>query len=136
MASFIVSYRKTAKIEGGLSLDPDDSGNWTSGEKEVGDLIGSKFGVSAPLLCAYLKRHATKEDMANLTEVTAQRIYQINYWNEIKGDDIIHQEVADQLYDSAVNMGVNTAIMLIQRALGLHETKMMDSVTLMKINNP
>ena len=33
--------------EGGLSLDPNDRGNWTGGKKGSGELRGTKYGIAA-----------------------------------------------------------------------------------------
>ena len=33
--------------EGGLSLDPNDRGNWTSGVIGKGELKGTKFGIAS-----------------------------------------------------------------------------------------
>jgi lysozyme family protein len=66
---------------------------------------------------------------------TARMIYLKNYWAPIKGNEIKSQDVANEIYDAAVNMGVGTAIIIAQRDLGLHETGTMDQITLDKINN-
>lgn len=135
MAEFLISYKKTSNNEGGYQDDHDDDGNWTGGKIGAGELIGTKFGISAPLLCDYLKRKATVEDMRGLAQETAQSIYRVNYWNPIRGDEIKNQEAADELYDMAVNAGVGTAINLCQRALGLDEIGIMSKTTLDHLNN-
>ena len=43
--------------------------------------------------------------------------YKANFWDKIKGDEIESQEVANALYDFAVNSGVKTAVKKIQEAL-------------------
>lgn len=135
MASFNIARKITDVNEGGYGDDPKDSGNWTSGRIGVGSLIGTKYGISAPILCVYLKRPATVSDMKNLSYETAGLIYKRNYWDKIKGDDINSQDVANSLYDNAVNVGPGTAIKLAQRSLGISETGVMDIQTLNKLNN-
>jgi lysozyme family protein len=38
-----------------------------------------------------------------------QEFYREQFWNKINGDEIPNQELADQVYDMAVNSGVGTA---------------------------
>ncbi len=137
MASFEIAYELTKKFEGGskVSMHPEDSGNWTSGKIGVGQLIGSKYGISAPVLCKFLRRNATIADMRDMPEETAMVIYRKDYWNPVHGDELTNQEVANSIYDSAVNMGVTTAILLAQRSLGITESGKMDTYTINKLNN-
>jgi lysozyme family protein len=53
--------------EGGLSLDANDAGNWSTGQKGKGQLLGSKYGVTGRALAAYRGKAVTKADIANLT---------------------------------------------------------------------
>jgi hypothetical protein len=58
--------------EGGLSMISNDPGNWTGGAVGVGQLKGTKYGISAasyPTL-----------DIQNLTKAQAMDIYRRNYW--------------------------------------------------------
>jgi lysozyme family protein len=135
MADFKIAHKLTSYNEGGFQCMPDDNGNWTGGEKGVGNLIGTKYGISAPVLCSYLKREATPTDMRNLSRENAESIYKWSYWNAIRGDEINNQEQANQIYDMAVNAGVGTAINLCQRALGIAETGVMTTTTINKLNN-
>ena len=43
--------------------------------------------------------------------------YQKNFWNIIKGGQILSQEIADSLFNSAVNFGPVRAIKLAQNSL-------------------
>lgn len=86
--------------EGGLSLDRNDRGNWTSGVIGKGQLRGTKFGVSAmsyPTL-----------DIPNLTLDDARRIYRANYWNAAGCPDL-PDPLALVVFDTAVNSGVGRA---------------------------
>jgi len=134
MAKFEISYAKTHLNERGYTLVPEDGGNWTGGSQGVGVLIGTKDGISAPVLCAYLKRTATAQEMKDLPEAIKKAIYRSEYWNVIEGDKIRVQEAADSLYDSAVNFGCRRGIILAQRSLDIPETGKMDDLTMAKIN--
>lgn len=137
MADFNIAYDLTNKAEGAekLSLDPEDNGNWTGGKKNVGKLVGSKYGVSAPVLSNYLKRTATASDMANLKLVDAKAIAKMGYWDKVWGDKIESQEQANMVYDNAYNIGVVPAIKMVQLSLGAKETGKMDDLTLKLLNS-
>jgi len=63
------------KVEGGLSVDARDPGNWTGGKIDAGELRGTKFGISA---AAY-----PTIDIRNLTPEAAAAITRADYWNGI-----------------------------------------------------
>lgn len=130
MADFLYAHSKTAISEGGYSSDPDDRGNWVDGV-----LVGTRYGISAPVLRAYLGRAISSSDMKNLPLSTAQDIFRANYWDKVRGDEILSNEAAYQVYDMAVNAGVSAAVKLAQKALGLPQTGVMDNLTLNAINN-
>lgn len=138
MADFKISNKKTARNEGGYTNVREDGGNWTGGKVGVGQLIGTNLGISAPVLSAYLGRTATVNDMASLTHEVAEKIYIKNYWNPMRGDEILNQEIADSIYDSCVNMGCHAAIELAQKSLGMvgkQITGTMTNDTLKLLNN-
>lgn len=60
--------------------------------------------------------------------------YKREFWDKLKGDYINDQEMANQLYDSAINIGLKPAIELIQKTLNIPQTGKMDSTTLNMIN--
>ncbi len=103
--NFILSQR----VEGVLSMDPDDKGNWTGGEVGSGELRGTKFGISA---AAY-----PDVDVSTLTKDQAIVLYHRDYWEKIRGD-MLPPRVAFVVFDSAVNQGVETASKLLQAAIG------------------
>lgn len=82
--------------EGGLVNNPKDKGGITN------------FGIS----------QATYPDLdiANMTKSEAVQIYYEDFWTPIEGDKM-PQELAINVFDAAVNMGVEKAIELMQTAL-------------------
>jgi lysozyme family protein len=96
--------------EGGLSREASDPGNWTGGRIGVGNLAGTKYGISA---AAY-----PDVDIVGLTLNAARAIYVRDYWDQIEGDDVPPQ-AALILFDSAVNNGVSCAVEYMQMALGV-----------------
>ena len=119
--NFTDAFAYVVGEEGKLSMDPEDSGNWTGGEIGVGELKGTKYGVSAaayPLL-----------DIANLSLSDAQTLARREYWNRI-GGDILPYGIALCLFDFGYNAGVHEATRVAQRALGLQEDGVIGPLTL------
>lgn len=59
MTDFDRAFANVIDAEKGLSMDPNDPGNWTGGAKGKGELNGTRYGISA---MSY-----PKEDIARLT---------------------------------------------------------------------
>lgn len=101
MADFTLAIDKTLAHEGGSTFtnDANDHGGAT------------KFGIS---------QNAYPDlDIQNLTETQAKEIYQRDYWNRMRGDDINSQAVAENIFDACVNMGVHGGSKLAQVSLGI-----------------
>lgn len=56
------------------------------------------------------------------------------FWDKIKGDSIVSQDVANALYDFAVNSGVSRAVKSIQSVLGVKADGILGAKTLEAIN--
>jgi lysozyme family protein len=84
--------------EGGYVNDPQDPGGETN------------WGIS--------KRSYPHVDIRNMTREKARDIYYQDFWLPLNGDQL-HDGVAWQLFDFAVNSGIGTAIRAYQRALGV-----------------
>lgn len=93
--------------EGGFTNDEKDSGNWTGGKVGVGELKGSKYGISAAAYPAL--------DIATLTPAQAERIYLNDYWIA-SGADKFSAKIAFALADAAVQHGSTQAAKFLQRA--------------------
>lgn len=89
-----------ARWEGGYQANPEDHGNWTGGKKGVGELKGTKFGISA---ASY-----PHLDIANLTFDEAKAIYRRDYW-ERSGAHTLPWPACLLVFDTAVLHGVGTA---------------------------
>lgn len=133
MADFITAYKKTSVFEGGYANDPADHG----GETWKG--ISRKnfpHWEGWELIDAYKAKSNFPQSLKTnyLLETMVQVFYKANFWANMRGDAITNQEAANELYDSCVNNGSHTGIALAQRALSMHETGVVDSITLDKIN--
>lgn len=84
------------RAEGGYTLDPHDKGGETN------------FGIS--------KRSYPKLDIKNLTEEKAKSIYQKDYWQFCKCDEL-PSPLAIAVFDAAVNQGQGAAPRMLQIAL-------------------
>lgn len=80
--------------EGGLSMDPNDNGNWTGGRKGYGVLKGTKYGISAA--------QYPNLEIKNLSLSDAKAIYQRDYWKPF-GCDKLSFPKAFQVFDAGVN---------------------------------
>jgi lysozyme family protein len=112
--------------EGGLSMDPRDRGNWTGGAVGVGQLKGTKYGVSAaayPLL-----------DIANLSLSDARSLAKREYWDKLAGDTLPYGS-ALCLFDFGYNAGIKEAVRVAQRALSIGADGVLGPQTLQSIMN-
>ncbi len=134
MAQFLIAYNKTNGNEGLYSNNPNDRGKETwKGISRVmfphwggwNIIDGHKIKSNFPL--------SLNED-SDLEELV-QEFYTVNFWDSIRGNEIIKQEQADSIYDTCVNMGIKTGIKLTQRTLEIVETGIMNNETLNKLNS-
>ncbi len=111
--SFDSAFEKTVGLEGGYGCDPDDKGNWTRGVIGVGELKGTKYGISA---AAY-----PDEDIKNLTLDRAKYLYRCDYWQRLNIGEVPEDQIQEEIFDTGVNMGVGAAGIVVQRALNFLE---------------
>ena len=119
--TYEVAINAVLKHEGGYQAIPADNGNWSGGKRNVGQLIGTKYGIAATTLIARRKerghKSTTKADMQRLTLITAKAIYRAQYAMPIKYDDLPHG-LDYVVFDCAVNAGVRRASQFLQRVVG------------------
>lgn len=109
MANFSIAVGITiAQHEGGFQRNPKDSGNWTGGDVGVGELKGTKYGISAAIF--------PQLDIFNLTLEQAETIYEKEYWNPLYAQ-INDQIVCNKLFDLGILFGVETTVKLLQGVL-------------------
>jgi lysozyme family protein len=105
------------QVEGGYTNNPNDNGNWTGGKRNVGNLVGTNFGISAPVYGEWIGRTPTVADMKAITKPIALQIYKKNYWDAMRADSINSQSVANILVDHGINAGVSRAGRMMQEVL-------------------
>ena len=107
MTAFDKYINRVLSHEGGFTTDPDDRGNWTSGRRGVGQLNGTKFGISCMSF--------PDLDIENLTREEAKDIYRRLYWDTVTQ---VSDAVRFQMLDAGINHGTHRAIMLLQKSVG------------------
>jgi len=126
MADFKISFDKTMGHEGGYSDDPVDMGGETykgisrrfhpewNGWAVIDEV--KKTLAGSPV--------AKARDLNRLLEnnVTVQQrvreLYKQLYWNPFRGDDM-PQSLAEEMFDTSVNLGVGRTIRYLQIALNV-----------------
>ena len=119
MASFKAALERTLAHEGGYLHDPDDAGgetfrgvsrrynpNWI-GWRQIDRHKKRPKGFPASL------------DEDNDLRVAVVGFYREHYWDQFLGDHIPDQGVANELFDTGVNMGVTRAVEFLQKALNV-----------------
>ena len=103
------AYARLSIHEGGFTDDPNDRGNWTSGQIGVGELKGSKKGISA-MSYPHL-------DIKNLTDEEIKQIYLKDFWQKLRCDEL-PPPLDEFLFDFGVNSGPGAAASSLQGAVG------------------
>lgn len=114
MANFESAIKKTLKHEGGYNEVKGDAGGATN------------FGISLRFLKSIFKDNNTADidhdgdvdanDIKNLTENQAKKIYYDHFWLANKCIYIESDDVAAKYFDMCVNMGGKQATKLLQQA--------------------
>ncbi|MFO0260325.1 MAG: glycoside hydrolase family 108 protein, partial [Planctomycetota bacterium] len=120
MAEFEIAFDETMLHEGGYVDDPDDRG----GETYRG--VARKFHQAWPgwKIVAELNREkpdrfADLLDQKQELQTLVASFYREQFWRPIRGEQLSDQALANELFDTAVNQGVGTAIRFWQEALNL-----------------
>lgn len=122
MADFSQAFEKTMGNEGGYSDNPADRG----GETYKG--IARKFHKDWEgwaTIDALKQAEGTGGDFEDKLAADDQLqqlvedFYKKKFWDNMKGDNIPDQAIADQLFDLGVNMGTGTVVKFLQEGLNL-----------------
>lgn len=129
MADFQKAYEKTAKYEGGYSNSKADRGGETYAgisRKNFPNWVGWSF----------LDTKKTKKTNHKFFELDTQvqAFYRAEFWDKIKGDDIVDQSVANNVYDFSVNSGVNRASRYTQQIIGVTQDGVIGNKTVAELN--
>ncbi len=115
--TFLSAFTKTMEFEGGYSFDALDPG----GETYMG--ISRVYWPDWPGWELIDQLNAADKRVENLPvlEAMVRRFYRQQYWNRFHGDAVadIVPEVAEEVFDTGVNLGVHRAVKFLQQALNL-----------------
>ena len=121
MADFNIAYRITSVAEGGYANNPKDSGGETY--KGIARNI-EKSWKGWPIIDAIKRRVGTNPNAIDreaakdpVLQSLVLRTYKNNYWDKLNLDNIQDQRMANELYDTGVNMGVGTSGKFLQRVI-------------------
>ncbi len=105
MTGFSKAFARTINVEGGFSNNPNDSGGRTM------------FGITEKLARAY----GYGGPMEELPLHTAKMIYKKAFWDVLQLDNIttLSEDIAEELFDTAVNVSPSTAARFLQRSLNV-----------------
>lgn len=134
MANWNLFQEKLLKIEGGYQAHENDRGNyvcpdgsWAKLNKETdryeckdgkpAKLVGTKYGIAAPVLSDWLGRVATVSGMKNLSLSKAKEIYRQNFWHKNRIGEINDQKLAEIYADGVVNHGSGFGTRMMQQVL-------------------
>lgn len=106
MANFQKFLPTLLNMEGGFSDDPHDPGGVTN--------MGITYPVYKQHALALLGAHPTLEGLKSITAEQAGKIYKIEYWDRMFGDEISFQPLADIMFDFYVNAGHHAFHLLFQ----------------------
>lgn len=112
--NFDIAFSKLIGHEGGYVNNPKDPGGET------------KFGIS--------KRSYPNLDIADLTLDDAKAIYKRDYWDRAQCDRL-HPDLAFQLFDGAVNSGIENSIRWLQEAAGVAVDGVVGPLTLRRVGD-
>ena len=134
MADFNKAFRLVLTNEGGYSNDSDDPGGETYkgiARKKQPDWIG---WIIVDAMKKQPNFPASLDQSQNL-QAEIQRFYKVLFWDKIGGGQINDQEVANSIFDFAVNSGVSTSIGLAQQVVGASCDGVIGTKTIQAINS-
>lgn len=108
ISDFQEVVRKVVDVEGGISMNEYDNGNWTGGKRGRGELKGTKAGISAARY-PYL-------DIKNLSRREIIDIYKTDFWDRYSVESLPKQ-YRYFYFDCVVNHNPRAAVRIFQRAL-------------------
>lgn len=133
MADFITAVKQTLKAEGGYVHDPDDPGGETY--KGIARTRNSKWPGWVDIDIHKTKPNfpASLEENSELQQ-KVHALYEAQYWDKVCGDDIDDQDIAESIFDFAVNAGPRTSAKLAQLSVGATADGVIGPKTLALIN--
>ncbi len=108
MANFIPAFDRMIRNEGGYKLTDIN-----------GDKGGQTYAGIARKRWPYWQGWAFVDQKQVPPTSLVREFYRLKFWDAVKGDYLLHQGIAESLFDFAVNAGSKTAIKLAQLVAGV-----------------
>lgn len=116
LSSYTNCLNFTKYEEGGYSGDSRDAGNWTSGKVGIGRLIGSKYGVSAPVIVKKLGYIPSSDFVKNINQEFFESIAD-SYWIG-SGANALPKGADLMVFDFGWNRGIHESLIILQTIVG------------------
>jgi len=118
MANFDEAYNITCKNEGKYDNDPDDVGGETY--KGVARSYYPDWG-GWKLIDKAKEENNFPENLENNSDLQTKvrKLFKNLYWNRFWGDKISNQSIANEMFDTAINLGASRAIKYLQIGLNI-----------------
>ena len=119
MADFLTAYQIVKKIEGGYANDKDDRGGETyKGISRVNFPNWKGWPVIDAMKRQTKRFEALLEKNHKLQDLVLD-FYKVEFWDELRLDKVNNQTIANELFDTGVNMGTGTAAIFLQKTLNV-----------------
>lgn len=116
MANFNIALPNVLKVEGRYVNDPSDNGGETYlgiTRRDHPDWPG--WAIVDPIKHDGAALAAKDPQLKQL----AYELYKKRYWDRFDGDSISSQKIAEELFDTGVNMGIGRAVTFLQKGLNV-----------------
>ncbi len=133
MAKFDEAFEATLAAEGDYVNDPKDPGGETY--KGIARTRNPKWPgwVNVDVLKTKSNFPYNLNSSEEL-QLQVRELYEVNYWHKISGDEIENQDIAESIFDFAVNAGPRTSAKLAQITVAAKADGVIGPNTLTKIN--
>lgn len=119
MTNFNQAFKNTMGHEGGYVDDNDDRGGETYRGVSRNNFPDWKGWKKIDSLKPVNENFRNKLAQDNSLQKDVSSFYKKEFWNRFKGDEIGNQTLAEELFDTAVNMGWKVAGRFFQQGLNL-----------------
>lgn len=135
MANFEIALKKTLKKEGGYAnIEGDTGGETYKGISRNNHPTWTGWLSIDQIKKAHPRGFKTILEHTPELQDKVKDFYKRNFWNQLHLDDLRNQELANQVFDMAVNAGIKTAVKLIQKTLSIPADGKLGPVTIAAIS--
>lgn len=126
MADFEIAYAKTNGHEGGYANNPTDRGGETYMGISRNNFPNAEIWKYIDNYKAVIRKMGSAVNAANLdpqlkadpsAQSSVKAFYKKNFWDSSNLSSFTNQDIANEVYDSSVNCGIETAAKWLQRSI-------------------